>query len=71
MFVPGSSSGGGQITFAEGGKPLKIRGSLVANVINFNARERDKNGYSVSIYSDSRILNSRLPVFSSLMDVIY
>lgn len=71
VFVPGSSnSDSGKIIFKEDGEPIKIHGSLVANQVQFAKR---KNGvrYSVAIYSDSSILNTRLPGFERLMDIIF
>jgi hypothetical protein len=66
-----SSSGtNGQIIFEEDGGPIKIRGSLVANQVIFNARNKGSQKYSVRIYSDKNVLASRLPGFSDIMTII-
>lgn len=66
-----SSTGtNGQIIFEENGDPIKIRGSLVANSVVFNARNKGNQTYSARIFSDKNILASRLPGFSDIMNVI-
>jgi len=66
-----SSSGiNGQIIFEEGGDPIKIRGSLVANTVVFAAREKGTQKYSARIFSDKGVLSSRLPGFSDIMSII-
>ena len=77
IFVPGRSDpdpqrrdGEGKIIFAEDGNPLKIRGSLIADEIDFNKRQKNNNKYAVSVYSDSALVNSRILGFEKLMDVL-
>jgi hypothetical protein len=77
VFVPGRSDsdpqrleGEGRIIFAEDGRPLKIRGSLIADEIDFNKRQKNDKEYAVSVYSDSALVNSRIPGFEKLMSVL-
>ena len=70
IFAPGSSSSGGTVSFAEGGASIKIRGSIVADQINFHPRTKDSRGYAVTIYTDAQILGSTLPGFENIMSVI-
>jgi hypothetical protein len=71
VFAPGNNeSDSGKIIFEENGNPIKIHGSLVANQVQFAKRNKNGQKYSVAIYSDSSILNIRLPGFEKLMDII-
>lgn len=71
IFVPGSQSGsGGEINFVQGGKSLTINGSLVADKIVFNTRQKNNKGYGAMIYSNSKILAS-LPGFEAISSVLF
>jgi len=72
IFDPGTagSSQSCTISFEEGGNPVKVSGSLVSDTICFKPRLKSSSGYSVSIYSDQKILNSSLPGFENLMKII-
>lgn len=74
VFVPGDqdpSTTDGVIEFKEGGSPLVIKGSLVANKIKVNPRAKSTNGYAVEIYSDAGVLSSGLLGFETISSVIY
>jgi len=74
IFVPGKTSGtdpGGEISFEPNGQPLDIRGSLVADKITFNVRQKDSSTqYAARIYSDAKVLNTHLPGFRNIMAVV-
>ncbi len=71
IFAPGKlGGGGGRIVFAQDGKSLQIRGSLIADEIDFNKRQKDENRYAVSVYTDSALIGSRIPGFEKLVGVV-
>jgi len=77
VFVPGRGDsdperrdGEGKIVFAEDGRPLKIRGSLIADEIDFNKRQKNDKEFAVSVYADSALVNSRIPGFERLMSML-
>lgn len=61
---------GGEIIFEKDGKAIRVRGSLVANQIDFNPREKNSQRYAAMIYSDSKVLYSALPGFETLVNVM-
>lgn len=67
---PSPAGPGGEIIFADGGEPIRIRGSLVADKIIFNVRKKSSQGYAAMIYNDSKILYSALPGFETLTNVM-
>lgn len=70
IFVPGSQSGsGGKVEFSQDGKSLTINGSIVADRINFNTRQKNAKGYGATIYYNSKVL-SALPGFESVSSVL-
>jgi len=71
-FSPGrSGGGGGRVVFAQDGESLLVRGSVIADEIDFNKRRKDNNKkYAVSVYLDGALINARIPGFEKLMDII-
>lgn len=72
VFAPGreKEGGGGRVVFAEDGESLLVRGSVIADEIDFNKRKKDENKYAVSVYLDGALINARIPGFEKLMDII-
>ena len=71
VFNPGrSEGGGGRVIFAKDGRSLTVRGSVIADEIDFNKRAKDDNRYAVSVYADSALINARIPGFERLMDIV-
>ncbi|MCX6809945.1 MAG: hypothetical protein NTZ65_04355 [Candidatus Berkelbacteria bacterium] len=68
--VSATESDGGTIIFEEGGKAIEINGSIISDKVEFNSRIKGTQGYAVRIYTDSKILNTRLPGFEQLMQTL-
>lgn len=64
------SSAGGKISFAKDGRMLKVYGSLVADEIEFNPRNREMAEYGIMIYNDVALMNQPLPGFEGLNSVV-
>lgn len=62
---------GGEIIFEKDGQPITVKGSLVADKITFNPRQKSSNTqYAAMIYSDAKVLYAALPGFETLVNVM-
>ena len=74
IFAPGKDTPpylGGEIIFEKDGSPIQIKGSLVANRVRFNPRDKGSSQFAVSISVNQALLNTPLPGFDSISSVIF
>lgn len=65
-----NATSGGKISFVKDGRMLKIYGSLVADAIEFNSRNKESAEYGIMIYNDAALMNQPLPGFEGLNSVV-
>lgn len=68
--TPTPMGSGGEIIFEKDGKAITVKGSLVADKIVFNERQKNTQRYAARIYSDAKILYSSLLGFEILSNVL-